>query len=116
MRMRCFPVFLMFVVCSLIPALIPDATAQAPQAPTDNGRKLVRRVDPAYPEMAKRVNLTGTVKVYAVVGPDGTVKSVEPVGGSPLLVQASEDAIKKWKFVPAAAESKELIELHFHPE
>jgi TonB family protein len=116
MRMRGFPVFLMFVLCSFIPALILAGTAQAPQAANENGRKLVRRVDPSYPEMAKRVNLTGTVKVYAVVGPDGTVKAVEPVGGSPLLVQASEDAIKKWKFVPAAAESKELIELHFHPE
>jgi TonB family protein len=86
------------------------------QSSNENGRKAVRRVDPTYPEMARRMNIAGTVKVYAVVAPDGTVKAVEPVGGSPLLVQASEDAIKRWKFAPAAAESKELIELHFRPE
>lgn len=109
MRMRCFPAFLSFAVC------LSPAMAQSPTS-TDAGRKLVRRVDPMYPEMAKRVNLTGTVKVYALVAPDGSVKGVEPLGGSPLLVQASEDAIRKWKFVPASAESKELIEFHFHPE
>jgi len=69
-----------------------------------------------YPPMAKRMNLAGTVKVFAVVAADGTVKSVEPVGGSPLLVQAAQEAITRWKFAPAAAESKELVELHFHPE
>lgn len=54
--------------------------------------------------------------MYAVVARDGKVKAAEPVGGSPLLVEASVDAIKRWKFAPAAAESKELIELSFHPE
>lgn len=85
------------------------------QSGNEDGRKIVRRVQPNYPEMAERMNIAGTVKVFAVVAPDGMVKAVEPVGGSPLLVQASEDAIKRWRFVPAASESKELIELHFHP-
>lgn len=62
------------------------------------------------------MNLSGTVKVFAVVAPDGKVKSVEPVGGSPLLIQAAQDAIMQWKFAPAGAESKELIELHFNPQ
>jgi TonB family protein len=84
------------------------------QSSGDVNRKLIRKVDPNYPEMARRMNIAGTVKVYAVIAPDGTVKSVEPVGGSPLLVQAAEDAISRWKFAPAGAESKELVELHFH--
>jgi hypothetical protein len=41
------------------------------------------------------------------------VKAVELVGGSPLLVQVSQEAVKEWKFSPAGAESKEFIELHF---
>ena len=80
----------------------------------DANRKLIRKVDPNYPEMARRMNIAGTVKVYAVVAPDGSVKHVEPVGGSPLLVQAAEDAVSRWKFAPASAESKELVEFHFH--
>ncbi|MGP0021235.1 MAG: energy transducer TonB [Candidatus Sulfotelmatobacter sp.] len=93
----------------------PAGTAQSQQSSTEV-RKLVRKVDPVYPPMARKINLAGTVKVFAVVAADGTVKSVEPVGGSPVLVQAAQDAIRQWKFVPAPAESKELVELHFHPE
>jgi TonB family protein len=103
--------FLLFSYC-----FGPAGTAQGQQSSTENGRKLVRKVDPTYPPMAKRMNLAGTVKVFAVVAADGTVKSVEPVGGSPLLVQAAQEAITRWKFAPATAESKELVELHFHPE
>jgi TonB family protein len=90
--------------------------AQNPQPSTESARKLIRKVEPSYPEMARRVNMAGTVKVFAVVAPDGNVKSVEPVGGSPVLVQAAQEAVSRWKFAPANAESKELIELHFHPQ
>jgi outer membrane biosynthesis protein TonB len=61
------------------------------------------------------MNLGGTVRVIAVVSPDGAVKKVEPLGGSPLLVQAAESAVSQWKFAPAGAESREIIELHFVP-
>jgi TonB family protein len=76
-------------------------------------RRVARKVLPQYPEIAKRMNLVGTVKVLATVAPDGTVKSVQPMGGSPVLIQSASDAVSKWKFAPASAESKELIELHF---
>jgi TonB family protein len=62
------------------------------------------------------MNIVGTVRVVATVAPDGTVKSVQPMGGSPLLLQAASDAVNKWKFAPASAESKEVIELHFDPQ
>ena len=83
------------------------------QSSNESGRKVVRRDEPRYPEMAKKMNISGTVKVFAVVAADGTVKAVEPVGGSPLLVQACQYAVKEWRFAPAVTESKELIELHF---
>jgi TonB family protein len=111
MRIRFFPVVSVVLLCSIA---LPAGLAQSGQV-SDTGRKLVRKIDPDYPEMARRANLVGTVKIYAVVAPDGTVKSVEPVGGSPLLVQSSEKAILQWKFAPASGESKELVELRFHP-
>jgi len=61
------------------------------------------------------MNLSGTVKVIAVVGADGEVKAVEPLGGSPVLPRAVEDAVAQWKFVPGG-ESKEPVELHFQPD
>jgi len=112
--MRKWHVLVLFLVFSY--CFGPTGMAHSQQSSTEATRKVVRRVDPTYPQMAKRMNLTGTVRVFAVVAPDGTVKAVEPVGGSPLLVQAAQDAINRWKFVPATSESKELIELHFRPE
>ncbi len=86
--------------------------AQSPQSSPEL-RRIVRKVSPFYPEIAKRMNLAGTVKVLAIVAPDGTVKSVQPMGGSPVLIQAAQDAVYKWKFAPASAESKEPLELRF---
>ena len=88
--------------------------AQDPQL--DVQRKVVSRVVPVYPELARRMNLQGTVKIRVTVAPNGTVKSTEPVGGSPLLVKAAENAIYKWRWIPAKQESSHLVELRFHPE
>lgn len=91
-----------------------QGSAHAQQTVIENGRKLVRRVDPQYPQVAKRMNLGGTVKVVAVVAADGSVRKVEPLGGSPILVQAAQSAVTQWKFV-SGTESRETIELRFTP-
>ena len=81
---------------------------------SEAGRKIVRKVDPHYPEPALRINLGGTVKVVALVSPDGSVKKVEPVGGNPILIQAAQTAVAQWRYA-AGAESRETVELHFTP-
>ena len=93
----------------------PTGWAQSQQSPNDAGRKLVRKVEPRYPDIAKKMNLGGTVKLVAVVAADGKVTKVEPVGGSPILVEAAQSAITQWKFAPAGGESRETVELHFTP-
>jgi hypothetical protein len=70
-----------------------------------------------YIPRSKRIKLGGTVKVVkvvAVVAADGEVKSVEPEGGSPILLKAAEDAVAKWKFA-SGGESREIIEVRFAP-
>ena len=93
----------------------PAGRAQSQQSSNETGRKLVRKVEPRYPDVAKKMNLGGTVKLIAVVAADGKVTKVEPVGGSPILVEAAQSAITQWKFAPAGSESKEPVELHFTP-
>jgi TonB family protein len=88
--------------------------AQNQQPSAEVLRRIVRKTLPIYPEIAKKMNLSGTVRVIAAVAPDGEVKSVEPLGGSPVLLKAAEDAVTKWKFA-AGPESKEIVELHFNP-
>ncbi|MGA9901985.1 MAG: energy transducer TonB [Terriglobales bacterium] len=78
-------------------------------------RKIVSQVVPTYPELARKMQITGTVKLEVAVLPNGKMKAAQVVGGSPVLVKAAVDAIEKWKWGPAPQETKELIELNFHP-
>jgi protein TonB len=81
---------------------------------TDEGKRKVKtKVAPAYPELAKRMNVAGKVKIEVVITPDGRVKSTRVIGGHPLLVQACQDAVKEWKFVPAAEETTQVVEFEF---
>jgi TonB family protein len=88
------------------------ALAQQPEGQ----RKILNKVTPHYPELARRLNLAGTVKLAVTVAPDGSVKSAQTVGGNPVLLKAAQDAIYKWKWASAVHESKELVELRIHPE
>jgi len=111
MRTRTLVVFcLLFSYC-----LGPAGTAQGQQSSSTVVRPIVRKTDPRYPEIARRMNISGTVKVIAVVAADGKVKAVEAAGGHPLLIQAAQEAIAQWKFSPGP-ESREVIELHFNPQ
>jgi TonB family protein len=85
------------------------------QEQSESTRKIVSRVVPVYPELAHKMQIRGTVRVEAVVAPNGKVKFTQVIGGSPLLAKAAVDAIEKWKWGPAPQETKELIELNFHP-
>lgn len=68
---------------------------------------------PEYPEVAKRLNLTGKVKLQIVIAPDGHVRLTRPIGGHPVLVQSAENAVKDWKFVPDSAETIQMVEVEF---
>jgi len=97
------------------PSLTPVALAQE-AAPEELSRKLKVRVPPVYPEIARRMNITGAVKVSVVVSPAGTVKSTKVIGGHPILVSAAVDAVKKWRFETASSESTGVVEIKFAPQ
>ena len=62
------------------------------------GRKVVQHDDPEYPAIAARMSLHGTVKLKVRIAPDGTVRSVECVGGHPLLAESALKAVRKWRY------------------
>jgi TonB family protein len=97
---------MLFVVGTLLSL---PALAQQP----DGQRKILNQVVPHYPELARRVNLEGTVKLTVTVAANGIAKSIQAVGGSPLLIKAAEDAVHLWKWVPAPQESQELVVMKF---
>ncbi len=77
-------------------------------------RKIRSKVTPDYPALAKQMNITGHVKIEATVAADGHVVSTKVVGGSPLLVNAATDALKKWRFEPAPKDTQEVVEFEFN--
>lgn len=79
----------------------------------DLKRKPITRTAPSYPELAKRMHLSGKVKVEVVISPGGSVTSAKVVGGSPVFEQNAIEAVKQWKFEPAEKETKALITLEF---
>ena len=81
-----------------IAPLVPAATFAtrcvfAADHPTESKRKVVNRVMPFYPQMARTMGLSGVVKIEAIVGNDGNPKLVDVKGGHPVLVQATVDTV-----------------------
>jgi TonB family protein len=94
---------------------LPVIAQEEPAHTEELTRKVKSRVPPIYPDIARRMNITGTVKMLVVVSPNGAVKNTKVVGGHPLLVTAATEALKKWKFEAASEESSGIVEFKFQP-
>jgi len=77
------------------------------------GRKVVSKVIPLYPELARRLKLEGTVKLEVTVAPNGAAKKIDVVGGNPVLVKAAEDAVSNYHWAAGTQESREEVEIRF---
>jgi len=84
--------------------------AQEPSA-----RKLITRVAPKYPEYLQTHEIGGIVRLNVTVTPSGNVKSVAPLGGNPILVDAATDAVKQWKYAPSDSSDTFEVKLEFTP-
>jgi TonB family protein len=76
---------------------ILSATKPGPVVPA----KLINKVPPVYPALARQARIQGLVSVNVVIRKDGTV-TVQNVGaGNPLLAPAAVAAVQQWKYEPA---------------
>ncbi len=89
------------------------AGLHAQDAQGDIARRVKSKVQAVYPELARKMNLSGTVRIAVVVAPNGTVKEAKVVGGHPVLAGAALDAIRKWRFEPAAGETSGVVDFKF---
>ena len=95
--------------------MLLGASVFAQSSATDESKRKVKtKVAPVYPDLARRMNVTGKVKIEIVITQDGRVKSTRVVGGHPLLVQACQDAVKEWRFSATAEETTQVVEFDFH--
>jgi TonB family protein len=99
---------------SAVAAAMFASSVSAQQAVTDEGKRKVKsKSSPSYPELARRMNVSGKVKIEVIITPDGRVRSTRVVGGHPLLVQSCQDAVKDWKFFSAPEETTQIVEFDF---
>lgn len=78
-------------------------------------RKVKSKIPPVYPELARRMNISGVVKVMITVSTNGAVRDAKVVGGHPVLANAALEAVKKWHFESATQESTGLVQFRFDP-
>jgi TonB family protein len=97
----------LFPVCVLLLFLLVAAAGRAEQ------RAVKQRVAPVYPEVAKRLRVSGSVKLEVTIDADGKVKDVKTLSGNRMLSTAAEEAVYKWKFVPGSADSTEDVDISF---
>jgi len=94
--------------------VIPISPASAQKAEKFT-RKLVYRENPAYPIELRHAHIGGVVRLEIVISARGTIDSIAPVGGNPVLVEAASAAVRKWKYAPADGETTTLVQITFDP-
>jgi len=62
--------------------------------------RIVNRVQPVYPPLARQTRISGTVRLHAIISKDGTIQQLEVMSGHPLLQQAALDAVRQWSYQP----------------
>ena len=115
-RLRRVKYLVAIIALSLTSLPFVPAKALSQDGPTGDvkdhgGRKVKTSVKPIYPDVARQMHITGTVRLEATVGPDGKVRDTRVVGGSPMLAQEATNAVKKWKYEEAPKETVEVVEV-----
>ncbi len=80
--------------------------------------KIIRRVIPAYPPLARQARVQGVVRLDGIISRDGTIHQLRVISGHPLLVQAAVDAVRQWVYRPTflngeAVEVQAPIDVNF---
>jgi TonB family protein len=90
------------------------AIAAAQQSSVDDAKRKIKfKTNPQFSDLARRMNLSGKVKIELVIAPDGHVKSSRAVGGHPILVQSCMEAVRGWRFEAFPEETTQIIEFEF---
>lgn len=101
-------VIVMIVLAGSKDSIVRGAASEG----ASGGRALISRVEPDL-NVLKGVQAGGVVRVEALVGADGTVKTTRLLEGNPVLGQASLTAIRQWKYAPAADDEIVTVKIEF---
>ena len=88
-----------------VPGAPPPPPPPKPKAPIRVGgnvqnSKLIQKIDPVYPELAKRARVAAIVLLQVTVDERGRVSGIKLIRGHPLLNQSAIDAVGQWRYSP----------------
>ena len=106
----------LFFLASLSLLFLPSSGAAAQSAAGDAPRRIKIAVKPEYSDLAKRLSLSGVVRVEVQIAADGRVKRAHVVGGHPVLALDAERAAMLTEFEAGPKETTEVLEFHIGPK
>lgn len=98
-------------LCSLF--LLALLAADSSAALAAGRRSIVSKVAPVYPEIARRMHVGGVVVLQLTVAPDGSVTDAKVESGHALLGSAAQEAVRRWRFEPAADTTNMTVDVNF---
>jgi len=102
------------LVLTLLGASVVPQKLLAQDTSSQTGQRKIRtKVVPAIPELARRLHVSGKVKIEATIAADGHISDTRVIGGSPLLINAALEALMQWRFEPAPTVTTAVIEFNF---
>jgi protein TonB len=69
---------------------------------------LIRRVEPAYPPLARNARIQGSVVLAALISKAGTIDNLHALSGPPMLVPAAISAVSQWRYRPYILNSEPI--------
>lgn len=85
----------------VLPASNTDVVFGGKRSTGATPAKLIQRVEPTYPLMARSMHVSGKVRMELTVATDGRVKTVRRLEGNQMLANAAEGAVRRWRYEPA---------------
>lgn len=70
--------------------------------------KLIHKVEPIYPPLARQNRVQGDVVLEAIIGIDGNTHNIKVISGHTLLRQSAVDAVEQWKYEPATLNGESI--------
>jgi TonB family protein len=88
------------VCCALLAAALPLGLSSQEAEP-----KPLKKIAPAYPEVLRKMGISGTVRLKVSIAADGSVKDIEVQGGGAIFAEAATKAVRQWRY-PAGSNNR----------
>jgi TonB family protein len=96
------------VVTGPVPPQTPRETPHVVHVTHIDPAMLTHRVEPVYPTLARQIGRSGRVELRAIIATDGTIQSLEVVGGDPMFYQSALEAVRQWRYTPTLLNNQQV--------